>query len=68
MTHIEDSELGELPRHRWLRVFRGVSVPLFALMTCYSLFQFVRGQPDIYPNEREIVVINDKLEVQRWKQ
>lgn len=23
---------------------------------------------DIYPNEREIVVINDELEVQRWKQ
>ncbi|MCK4691209.1 MAG: glutamate synthase, partial [Desulfuromonadales bacterium] len=23
---------------------------------------------DIYPNEREVVVINDDLEVQRWKQ
>lgn len=23
---------------------------------------------DIYPNEREVVVINDELEVQRWKQ
>jgi len=25
-------------------------------------------EDDIYPNEREIVVINDELEVQRWKQ
>ncbi|MFO7766118.1 MAG: glutamine amidotransferase family protein [Pelovirga sp.] len=25
-------------------------------------------EDDIYPNEREIVVINDQLEVQRWKQ
>ena len=25
-------------------------------------------ETDIYPNEREVVVINDKLEVQRWKQ
>ena len=23
---------------------------------------------DIYPNEREVVVINNGLEVQRWKQ
>ena len=23
---------------------------------------------DIYPNEREVVVINNDLEVQRWKQ
>ena len=23
---------------------------------------------DIYPNEREIIVIDDELEVQRWKQ
>jgi len=25
-------------------------------------------ETDIYPNEREIVVIDDTLEVQRWKQ
>ncbi len=23
---------------------------------------------DIYPNEREVVVINEALEVERWKQ
>ena len=51
MTNIEASGSGERPRHPWIRVFYGVSVPFFALMACYSLFQFVRGQPDNYPNE-----------------
>ena len=25
-------------------------------------------EADIYPNEREVIMINDDLEVQRWKQ